>query len=200
MHTCPDCGGSGRLNVADGPIQFTKPCPGCGGHGQTGKPCTVCGGTGHTVGEEKIRVVIPSGVKEGSKVRVAGKGEPGMNGGKPGDLYLIIHLKPHPFFRREGDNLLVDVPVTVGEAMAGGSITVPTVEGEVRVKVPAGSQSGQTLRVKGKGAVNLKTGRKGDLMVRLVVKVPRTEDAEILEAARHMNRFYEGDIRKDIRL
>jgi molecular chaperone DnaJ len=200
MQSCSACGGSGRLNVGEGPVQFTKPCPTCGGHGQTGNPCSICGGSGHMVGAEKIRVVIPSGVREGSKVRVAGKGEPGMNGGKPGDLYLLIHLKPHPFFRREGDNLLVDVPITVGEAMAGGSINVPTVEGQVKVKVPSGSQSGQTLRVRGKGAVNLKTGHKGDLMVRLVVKVPRTDDTEILEAAERMNAFYEGDLRKDIEL
>lgn len=197
---CTTCGGSGRLNVAEGPIQFTKPCPQCKGHGQTGKTCAKCGGSGQVLGTERIRVTIPQGVKEGSKVRVAGKGEPGLNGGQPGDLYLVIHLKPHPFLKREGDNLYMEVPVTVHEAMAGGNIDIPTIDGQVNVKVPPKSQSGQTLRLKGKGAVNPKTKKRGDLMVKLVVKVPQTEDKDILEAVGKMDRFYKEDLRKGIRL
>lgn len=200
MTTCQTCGGSGRINVAEGPIQFTKPCPNCQGHGKTGKTCTQCGGTGRVAGVENIKVVIPRGVKEGSKVRLAGKGEPGLNGGQPGDLYLIIHIKPHPFLKREGDNLFMEVPVTVREAMSGGTITIPTIDGQIKVKVPPGSQSGQTLRLKGKGAVNPKTKKAGDFMVKLIVKVPTTDDREILEAAEKMDRFYKGDVRKDIRL
>jgi molecular chaperone DnaJ len=200
MTSCSACGGSGRLNVAEGPIHFTKPCPQCKGHGRTGSPCTGCGGTGQVIGTETIKVVIPRGVREGSKVRVAGKGEPGMNGGKPGDLYLIIHVKEHPLLKRKGDDLHMEVPVTVREAMAGGTIAIPTVEGQVRVKVPPGSQSGQTLKLKGKGAVNLKTKQRGDLMVKLVVKVPRTDDREILEAAEKMDGFYEEDLRGGIKL
>ncbi len=200
MTTCTMCGGSGRMQVAQGPMQFTKPCPQCKGHGKTGHPCAQCGGSGQVLGTETIRVVIPSGVKEGSRVRIAGKGEPGLKGGQPGDLYLLIHVKAHPFLKREGDNLLMEVPVTIHEAMAGGTVTIPTVEGQVRVKVPLGSQSGQTLKLKGKGAVNLKTKKRGDLMVKLVVKVPRTDDREILEAAEKMEKFYEKDVRRDIRL
>lgn len=152
------------------------------------------------LGLENIKVTIPQGVKEGSKVRVAGKGEPGLNGGPPGNLYLIIHLKPHPFLRREGDELYMEVPVTVHEAMAGGTITLPTVEGQIKVKIPPRSQSGQTLRLKGKGAFNLKKKQRGDLMVKLVVKVPRTDNKEILEAVQKMDGYYEEDLRKDIRL
>lgn len=200
MTTCSSCGGSGRIQVAQGPMHFTKPCPQCKGHGKTGTPCAQCGGSGQVLGTETIRVVIPQGVKEGSKVRVAGKGEPGLKGGQPGDLYLVIHVKDHPFLRREGDNLFMDVPVTVLEAMAGGTITIPTVEGQIRVKVPPGSQSGQTLKLKGKGAVNLKTKGRGDLMVKLVVRVPKTDDREILEAAEKMERFYKEDVRGNIRL
>jgi len=200
MTTCSKCGGSGRINVAKGPMNFTSACTQCGGHGQVGKICTQCGGNGHTMGTEKIKVTIPQGVKEGSKVRVAGKGEPGFSGGQPGDLYLVIHVKPHPILKRDGDNLHIEVPVTVGEAMAGGTVTIPTVEGKVQVKVPPKSQSGQTLRLKGKGAANLKTKKKGDLMVKLTVKVPRSDDSEILEAAKKMDKLYDGDIRKDIRL
>ncbi|MEA2038481.1 MAG: molecular chaperone DnaJ [Thermodesulfobacteriota bacterium] len=200
MTTCQTCGGSGRINVAEGPIQFTKPCPNCQGHGKTGKTCTQCGGTGRVAGVKNIKVVIPRGVKEGSKVRLAGKGEPGIDGGQPGDLYLIIHIKPHPFLKREDDNLFMEVPVTVREAMSGGTITIPTIDGQLKVKVPPGSQSGQTLRLKGKGAVNPKTKKAGDFMVKLIVKVPTTDDREILEAAEKMDRCYKGDVRKDIRL
>ena len=200
MSTCPTCGGSGRLNVAQGPMQFTKPCPQCGGHGRTGKPCKQCGGSGAVVGTETIKVVIPQGVREGSKVRVAGKGEPGLNGGKPGDLYLVVHLKSHPFLKREGDDLFMDLPLTVHEAMAGGTITIPTVDGQVKVKVPRGSQSGQVLKLKGKGAVNPKTKKRGNLMLKLIVRVPKTDDKEIIEMAGKMEAFYKTDLRGDIRL
>lgn len=200
MSTCSTCGGSGRVNVAEGPMQFSQACPACGGHGKIGKPCSRCRGTGQVLGEESIKVTIPMGVKEGSKVRVAGKGEPGRNGGQPGDLYLIIHIQDHPTLKRKGDDLLMDVPVTVGEAMAGATITIPTIEGRVNVKVPPKSQSGQTLRLKGKGAFNAKTKKRGDLMVKLVVKVPQTDNIEILEAAGKMDQHYGGDVRAGIRL
>lgn len=198
--TCTRCGGSGRLNVAQGPMKFTRPCPQCKGHGQAGKPCSRCGGSGQVLGTERIKVTIPKGVKEGSKVRVAGKGEPGVNGGSAGDLYLIIHVKPHPFLRREGDRLYMDVPITVREAMAGGTITIPTTEGQINVKIPPGSQSGQTLRLKGQGPINPKTKQRGDLMVKLDVKVPKTDDKEMLEAAKKMDGFYREDIRKNVKL
>jgi molecular chaperone DnaJ len=200
MSSCPTCGGSGRQDVAEGPIHFTRPCPQCKGHGQTGKPCLQCRGSGQVLGTEKIRVTIPKGVKEGSKVRVAGKGEPGFNGGRPGDLYLVIHVKAHPILRREGDNLYMEVPLTVREAMAGGTINIPTIEGQVKLKVPQRSQGGQTLRLKGKGAFNTKTKKRGDLMVKLDVRVPQTDDKEVLEAAEKMEKFYRKDIRAEIRL
>ena len=200
LSTCAYCGGSGRLNVAEGPMHFTKPCPHCHGHGQTGKPCTACGGSGQVRGTEKIRIVVPKGVKEGSKVRIAGKGEPGSGGGQPGDLYLIIHLKPHPYLKRTGDDLYMDVPVTVREAIAGGSIDIPTVDGPVKLKVPSGSQTGKVLRLKGKGATNLKTKTRGNLLVKLVVKVPQTEDPEILAAIQKMDGMYTEDVRGAIRI
>jgi molecular chaperone DnaJ len=200
MHTCPACGGSGRLDVAQGPMHFTKTCPECKGHGQVGTPCGQCGGSGQVLGVESIKVTIPQGVKEGSKIRVAGKGEPGFNGGAPGDLYLIIHVKPHPFLRRDGDELYMEVPVTIREAIAGATITLPTIAGRIKVKIPPRSQNGQTLRLKGQGAVNLKTKGRGDLMVKLVVKVPQTDDSKVLEAAKEMDGYYEGDLRRDIRL
>jgi molecular chaperone DnaJ len=200
LSKCPACGGSGRVNVAKGPVQFTRTCPRCSGHGQVGRPCAQCGGSGQAVGNERIRVTIPRGVREGSRVRVAGKGEPGINGGAPGDLYLVIRIQPHSILKREGDDLLMEVPVTIAEAMAGGTITVPTVDGAVNLKIPAGSQSGQVLKLKGKGAVNAKTKKHGDLLVKLVVKVPKTKDKEILELARRMDDSYTEDVRKSVRL
>jgi molecular chaperone DnaJ len=200
VSTCPKCGGSGRINVAQGPMQFTRACPQCRGHGQIAKPCPVCGGSGQVLGTERIKVTIPQGVREGSKVRVAGKGEPGVDGGPPGDLYLIIHLQSHPLLKRDGDHLYMEVPVTVREAMAGATITIPTIDGAVNVKVPPKSQSGQTLKLRGKGAVNPKTKERGDLLVKLIVKVPKTEDQEILEAVKKMDRFYNEDVRASIRL
>jgi molecular chaperone DnaJ len=200
INKCSSCGGSGRINVAEGPIQFTKTCPVCKGHGQTGNPCRECGGTGQVQGLEKIRVTIPKGVKEGSRVRVAGKGEPGFNRGQAGDLYLIIHVKPHNLLSREGDNLYMEVPVTVGEVIAGGTITIPTIDGPVNLKIPPKSQSGQTLKLKGKGAINLKTKKRGDMLVKLIIKVPMTDEEEVLDAAKKMDRHYKGDIRKNIHL
>jgi molecular chaperone DnaJ len=200
MSTCPRCRGSGRINVAQGPMQFTRACPQCRGHGQVGKPCPVCGGSGQVARTERIKVTIPQGVREGSKVRVAGKGEPGVDGGPSGDLYLIVHIQPHPLLTREEDNLYMEVPVTVREAVAGATITIPTIDGEVNVKVPPKSQSGQTLKLRGKGAVNPKTKKRGDLMVKLIVKVPKTDDQEILEAVKKMDRFYREDVRASIRL
>ena len=198
MTKCRTCGGSGRMNVAQGPIRFTKPCPDCRGHGSAGKPCPQCMGSGNVAATDSIRVTIPRGVKEGSRVRLAGKGAQGFDGGQPGDLYLIIHVNEHPFLRRDGDDLFMDVPVTIGEAVRGGSIEIPTIDGQIKIKVPAGSQSGQTLRIKGKGAMNMKTKTRGDLMVKLIVKVPQAEDKEVLEAAEKIDRFYKGNLRENI--
>ncbi|MBN2255267.1 MAG: molecular chaperone DnaJ [Deltaproteobacteria bacterium] len=197
---CQACGGSGRLNVAEGPIQFTQVCPHCGGHGRVGKPCAECGGSGQVMGTERIRVRIPPGVSDGSRVRVAGKGEPGRNGGASGDLYLVIRVAPHSVMTRKGDDLYMDVPITVHEAIAGARIVVPTVDGQVTVTVPPKSQSGRVLRLKGKGAFNPKAKKHGDIMVKLIVKVPQTDDSDAIEAAKKLETLYGDDIRKDVRL
>jgi molecular chaperone DnaJ len=198
MTKCQTCQGSGRIKVGQGPVQFTKPCPECHGHGSVGKTCPQCGGSGSVTTADRIRVTIPQGVKEGSRVRLTGKGEHGSNGGKPGDLFLIIRIKEHPLLTRKEDDLFMEVPVTVGEVIKGETITVPTIDGPVRLKVPPGSQSGQTLRLKGKGAVNMKTKKRGELMIKLIVKVPQTDDTEVLEAAEKMDKFYKGDVRSNI--
>ena len=197
---CAACKGTGRLNVAEGPLQFTKICSTCNGRGQILKECSACGGIGQVSGVEKIKVSIPKGVKDGSKVRVSGKGEQGRDGGPSGDLFLLVKVNPHPLLERKEDDLFMDVPITVYEAMAGGSITVPTLDGQVKVKVPPRSQSGKSLKLKGKGALNTRTKKSGDLFLRLIVKVPETDDLDILEAARKLELLYASDVRSGIRI
>lgn len=149
---------------------------------------------------ESIDVKIPAGIEDGGKIRLAGKGEPGLNGGQPGDLYITIRVAPHPYFKREGNSLRIEVPITVLEAMKGTEISVPTITGDVRLKVPPGSKSGQVMRLKGKGVYNLKTKTTGDMYVTLRVQTPSTDDPEALKAAETLERFYQGDIRRDIGL
>jgi molecular chaperone DnaJ len=199
--TCPECKGSGRSGVGKGPVAFTRACPHCGGVGRVGvKPCPSCGGSGAIARQERLNVRIPPGVDTGSRVRVAGKGGLGANGGQPGDLYIVIRVRPHPLLERRGDDLYMDLPVTVGEALAGASIEVPTPEGAVRVRVPAGSQAGRLLRVRRQGVPQLKGDGRGDLYLRLVVRVPDRSDDAILEASRALEGGYTRPPREGLRL
>jgi molecular chaperone DnaJ len=200
MSTCTVCGGKGRLSVARGPMEFTKTCPRCGGSGRVGRECPTCLGEGIIEGLDRIRVTIPAGVSDGFRLKLAGQGEPGGPGGRPGDLYLTIHVAEHPFLHREGDDLTMEVPITVREAIEGGSITIPTIDGQIKVKVPRMSQSGQRLKIRGKGAVNPKTGQHGDLYIRLLIKVPSTESSEAAEAAEKIDSLYRENVRAGIRL
>ncbi|MDQ7784257.1 MAG: molecular chaperone DnaJ [Desulfomonilaceae bacterium] len=197
---CRTCNGTGQTRVAQGPFNFNQSCRDCGGTGRAGEPCTACRGSGLMNGTETIDVSIPVGVKNGSRIRLGGKGEPGRNGGAPGDLYVVIRVRPHPIFKRDGDTLTLDIPVSVGEAMNGTEITVPTPGGPVQLKIPKGTRSGQRLRLKGKGVPNLKTKVPGDMFVTVRVQVPKSDDPEALSAAEKLERFYQGDLRKDIRL
>lgn len=149
---------------------------------------------------ETIDVNVPAGVTDGSRIRLAGKGDPGMNGGAPGDLFISIRVRPHHLFERDGDSLRIEVPVTVREALQGAEIPVPTLQGTVQLKIPPGTKSGQVLRLKGKGVRNLKSKVPGDMYVKVRVQVPVTRDKEALKAAETLDRFYEGDIRRNIRL
>jgi molecular chaperone DnaJ len=196
--TCAQCSGSGRVNIAQGPIQFTTACPQCNGQGKTGIPCPSCGGQGMVAGVEEIKVTIPKGVKDGSRVRVAGKGEPGMHGGPPGDLFLRIRVKPHSTFTRQGNDILFELPVTVYEAMAGATVTVPAPDGPVKLKIPPRSQNGQTLRLKGKGAYDPGAKASGDLLVKLAVRVPKTSDPAILEEVKKLDALYADDLRSQL--
>jgi len=164
-------------------IRRPAPCPQCGGTGRQGsRACTRCAGTGTTEQRERLTVKIPPGVGDGSRVRVRGKGGIGR-GGAAGDLYFVVKVRPHPLLKREGKDLTIEVPITVGEAIRGATIEVPTPDGSVRVKVPKGSQSGQRLRLTGRGVRDPKGGAPGDLYARLMVQVPANGSADSLKDA-----------------
>lgn len=158
-------------------------CETCGGTGRVGrKGCTTCGGSGTVEKREKLNVKIPAGVADGARVRVAGKG--GVSAaGRSGDLYFVVKVRPHPLLQREGKDLTLDVPITVVEAMRGATIPVPTLGGKVQLKVAPGSQSGQRLRLRGRGAPDPKGGEAGDLYVRLMIQVPRDGAGEKIDEA-----------------
>src|SRR5580693_4234444 len=175
-HTCPRCGGTGSLNDNQGLFSLSTVCPDCVGRGQLfDTPCPVCHGTGTEQKVRSVKVRIPAGVEDGQRIRVKGRGAPGQGMAPPGDLYVVVHVGAHPNFGRSGRNLTITVPVTFPEAALGTTVTVPTLDGKVTLKVPAGTQSGRVLRVRGRGVPGTsgRNGSKpGDLMVKLEVIVP----------------------------
>jgi molecular chaperone DnaJ len=196
---CPECQGSGTKAAAQGPLQFRRTCPRCFGSGQLpGDPCPTCRGSGRITRPDTIRVNIPPGADPTKQIRLRGKGEAGLRGGPPGDLLITPRIRPHPLLARSGRDLTMDLPITVAEALLGGEIEVPTPTGNIKVKIPAGAQSGQQLRVRGKGVAAHGQTPAGDLFLRLMVRVPKNslgrETIEKIVAA------YEEDVRKDVRL
>ena len=170
--TCPTCGGSGSIAQNQGFFSFSEPCPQCRGSGTiVDDPCTVCHGSGAEVRTRSIKVRIPAGVKDGATIRLAGKGGPGRNGGPAGDLLVKVHVTPHPVFGRSGNDLTLTVPISFSEAALGTKLSVPTMDGSVRVKIPAGTTSGKVFRVRGRG-VDPEKGRPGDLLARVEIQVP----------------------------
>ncbi|MDA8290910.1 MAG: molecular chaperone DnaJ [Actinomycetota bacterium] len=177
--SCPRCGGRGVLNDNQGLFSLSSPCPECHGRGtKITDPCPTCFGTGVQRRERQVKVRIPPAVDDGQKIRVKGRGEPGSGGGPAGDLFVTVRVEPHPVFGRRGRDLTLTVPVTFPEAALGATITVPSLESPVSLKVPAGSKSGKTLRVRGRGLHH--GGQKGDLLVTLELVVP----SELTDAQR----------------
>lgn len=175
---CANCGGKGTVEVNQGPFAFSQPCNVCRGRGSIiERPCTRCRGTGVISNTTSLKVDIPAGVKDGSKLRLKGKGQAGKLGGPPGDLYLSVKVDNHPMFTRDADNVRIRVPITFSEATLGTKISVPTLEGSTTIKVPPGTQSGHTFRIKGKGAPLLKGGR-GDFLISIDLVVPKKLSAE----------------------
>ncbi len=174
---CPTCGGSGSVAVDQGPFSFSQVCPTCGGRGNIVKDkCKNCKGRGIEVRPRTVKVRIPAGVDDGQRIRVKGRGTPGVNGGPPGDLYVVVHVSPHTVFARSGKwDLTVKVPITFPEAALGAQVKVPTLDAPVTVKVPPGTQSGKTVRVRGRGIPH-GTGDPGALLVTFDVVVPTALD------------------------
>lgn len=170
--TCPQCGGLGQVAVNQGPFQLSRPCPRCHGAGRVVEtPCPACGGSGSRRRTRSFQVRVPAGVQDGARIRLAGRGEPGPAGGRPGDLFVRVRVRPHAFFGRKGNDLAVELPVTYVEAALGANVEVPTLNGPVTMKVPAGTPNGKTFRLKGKGAP--RRGGHGDLLVTVQVEVPQ---------------------------
>ena len=185
--TCPQCGGAGSVAVDQGFFSLSRPCPRCGGRGQIIEdPCPTCGGSGSTTDTRTLRVKIPAGVEDGARIRLAGRGEAGPPGSLPGDLYVAVRVRPHRFFERRGSDLLLTVPVTYPEAALGSNVKVPTLNGAVTLKVPAGTRNGRTFRIRGKGAPKRRGGH-GDLLVTVEVEVPSKvsrEERDLLKRLR----------------
>lgn len=184
--SCPRCGGSGTYTVSQGFFSVRQTCPHCGGSGQViENPCKNCRGNGQVQVTKQRTIRIPAGVDTGSQLRDAGQGAGGRNGGPAGDLYIFIHVRPSSVFERDGSNLYCEVPVTFDVAANGGTVEVPTIAGKAKLNVPAGTQHGQVLRLKGKGAPSLRRGMsRGDLHIRILVETPvnlSKEQRELLE-------------------
>jgi molecular chaperone DnaJ len=172
--TCPQCGGSGVVSANQGMFALSQPCPRCRGNGViVEKPCKNCHGSGRERVTKRYAVKIPAGAKSGTRVRLRGKGEPGANGGPAGDLHVVVQVEESSIYERRGADLLLDVPVTYPEAALGATVQIPTPDGPVALKIPAGSENGKLLRVKGRGAAKLGGNGKGDLIARVTVTVPK---------------------------
>ncbi|MBK5947211.1 molecular chaperone DnaJ [Rhodobacter veldkampii DSM 11550] len=172
--SCPTCSGLGKVRAQNGFFTVERTCPTCNGAGQVVKnPCRVCHGAGRVEKERTLSVNIPAGVETGTRIRLAGEGEPGLRGGPAGDLYIFIEVKEHAIFQRDGLMLFCRVPVSMASAALGGEVEVPTIDGgRSRVKIPAGSQSGRQMRLRGKGMPALRGGGAGDMLIELAVETP----------------------------
>lgn len=197
--TCPTCMGTGSVTQGSGFMQYAQACPTCHGTGSINpNPCRTCNGRGSIPKVESINVKIPAGVDNGSKVRVAGMGEPGAHGGPAGDVYIITKVRPHPYFERKGDNLYSEASVTVAEAALGAKIEIATTDGMVVLTIPAGTQSGQQLKLKGKGVPHFGGGGIGDHYVTIKVATPTGLSQHGTELLRELDRLHPTNPRQNI--
>jgi molecular chaperone DnaJ len=196
---CPTCGGSGQVTQTSGKMRFQITCSRCGGSGKLRTVCRNCGGDGRVARMETLDVRIPPGAQTGSRVRVAGRGNAGLHGGPPGDLYIVMRVEPHPFFERRGDDLFTVVPITVPEASLGAKVEVPTIDGRAQVRIPPGTNSGKKLRLREKGAPSARhSGKRGDQIVEVQVVVPKPEDERVRNLLKELSKIDPEDPRREI--
>ncbi|RLL48035.1 molecular chaperone DnaJ [Oceanobacillus piezotolerans] len=192
VETCSHCHGSGQLNQEQntpfGRVVNRRVCHYCGGKGKVVKEkCNTCGGAGKVKKNKKIHIKIPAGIDEGQQIRIAGKGEPGVNGGPAGDLFVVVQIRPHDFFEREGDNIYCELPINFAQAALGDELEVPTVHGKVKLKVPSGTQTGKMFRLKGKGAPNVRGRGQGDQLIKVRIVTPTNLTERQKELLREFN-------------
>jgi molecular chaperone DnaJ len=197
--TCPRCGGRGIESEGQGMFSISQPCSLCGGRGTViEEPCPTCKGSGTTRQVKRYRVKVPAGVKDGSRIRLAGKGEPGIAGGPDGDLYVVTRVSPSPVFRRKGDDLEVEVPLTIAEAVKGGTVEVPTLDGTKRIRVPAGTGDGAVQRLRGEGPPKLSGRGRGDIHYRFRLEIPKSLNKEQRDAVDKLAEVLNGNPRADL--
>src|SRR5579863_6707745 len=195
--TCESCGGAGQVRISQGFFQLQQTCPRCRGTGTIVRnPCDTCLGQGRIRRTRKLSVKVPAGVDTGDRVRLSGEGEGGRNGGPPGDLYVEIHVREHPIFERDGEHLSCEVPISFATAALGGTVDVPTLDGDVTLKVPPETQSGRIFRLRDKGVKPVRGGSRGDLFCRLVVETPVHLSAEQRELVRKLDDALRKDSRR----
>jgi len=192
---CQQCAGSGQVSQAAGAMRFQLTCPQCQGRGRLPNACASCGGEGRALRQDSVEVRIPSGAENGSRLRVAGKGNAGAHGAPTGDLYITTRVEEHPLFKRQGNDVLIQVPVTVAEAALGAKIEVPTIDGKALLKIPPGAESGKKLRLREKGVLNRRTNLRGDQYVEIRIVVPRPADERSREILKEFARLNPEDPR-----
>jgi molecular chaperone DnaJ len=196
---CLSCEGTGAVRSVRGHMVFSKNCPHCGGAGRLLRlTCDTCQGQGVERRTESLSVGIPAGVADSSRVCVGGKGHAGVRGGGPGDLYIDVEVRPHPFFRRLGDDLHLELPIAIHEAALGARVDVPTPDGPARVRIPPGTQSGQRFRLRERGALSTRTGVRGDLVVQVRVMLPKLLDERSKELLREFGRINGESVRGEL--
>jgi molecular chaperone DnaJ len=195
---CPECDGSGQVTQMAGAMKFNLTCQRCGGTGRLRNTCPTCRGEGVISQPDSVEVRIPAGVSSGSRLRVQGKGNSGVGGGPAGDLYITVRVEEHPFFKRSGDNVDVQVPLSVSEAGLGAKIEVPTIDGRALLKIPQGTQNGQKFRLREKGIFNARKNSRGDEIVEVVLQAPNVQDERTRELLRELAQVQTEDVREDI--
>jgi molecular chaperone DnaJ len=195
---CPECNGSGNVTQVAGAMRFSLTCPRCEGSGRLRDRCSTCHGDGRVSVTESVDVRIPPGAQQGSRLRVAGKGNAGTQGAPAGDLYITLRVEPHPLFRREGDDIHMTLPVRIDEAGLGTKIEVPTIDGRALLKIPQGTHTGQKFRLREKGVLNSRSGARGDQIVEVLVQAPVVQDERTKELLREYAEIHPEDPRADI--